>query len=52
VLVWYRVGETEGNVKVSVVMCAGLVQGGGDGSKWKGLSGGVCWFGTGWEKRK
>jgi hypothetical protein len=30
VLVWYSVGETEGNVKFSVVMCASLLQGGGD----------------------
>jgi hypothetical protein len=42
------VGETEANGKGSVVMCSGLVEGGGDGGKWKGFSGGVCWFGTGW----
>jgi hypothetical protein len=52
VLVWYRVGETEGNGKGSVVMCAGFVQGGGDEGKWKGFSGDMCWFGTGWGRRR
>jgi hypothetical protein len=28
VLVWYRMGETQENGKVSVMMCVGLVQGG------------------------
>jgi hypothetical protein len=36
----------KGNGKVSVVMCAGLVQGGGDEGKWKGFSADVCLFGT------
>jgi hypothetical protein len=52
VLVWYSVGETEGNGKGSVVMCAALVRGGGDGGKWKGFIGDVCWFGTGLERRR
>jgi hypothetical protein len=52
VLVWYRVGETEVNGNGSVVMCAGLVQGGVDGGKCEGFSGDVCWFGTGWERRR
>jgi hypothetical protein len=72
VLVWYRVGETEGNGNfsvlfctgflqgereggngnVSVVMCAGLVRCGGEGGKWQGFSGDVCWFGTGWGRRR
>jgi hypothetical protein len=52
VLVWYRVGETEGNGKVSVLMCVVLVQGGGDEGKWKALSADVCWFGTGWGRRR
>jgi hypothetical protein len=52
VLVSYRVGETEGNGKGSVVMSGGFVEGGGDGGKWKGFSGDVCWFGTGWGRRR
>jgi hypothetical protein len=46
------VGETEGNGKGSLVMCAGLVQGGGDGGKWKGFSVDVCWIVTGCGRRK
>jgi hypothetical protein len=41
VLVWYRVGKTEGNGKGSVVMCAGLVHVGGDGVTCKGFCGNV-----------
>jgi hypothetical protein len=52
VLVLYRVGETKGNGKGSVLMCAGLVQGGEDEGKWKGFSGDVCWFGTEWRRRR
>jgi hypothetical protein len=52
VLVWYRVWETEENGKGSGVKCAGLVQGGGDGGKWKGFSADVWWFGTGCGRRK
>jgi hypothetical protein len=33
-------------------MCVGLVQGGGDGGKWKGFSGDVCCFGTGCGRRR
>jgi hypothetical protein len=51
-VVRYRVVETEGNGKGSEVMCDGLVQGGEDGGKWKGFSCDVCWFGTGWRRRK
>jgi hypothetical protein len=51
VLICYRVEETNGNGEGSVVMCAGLVEGGGDGGKWKGFIGDVCWFGTGWGSR-
>jgi hypothetical protein len=31
-------------------MCCRLVQVGRAGGKWKGFSGDVCWFGTGWGK--
>jgi hypothetical protein len=47
VLVWYMVGETEGNRKVSVVMCVGLVQAGGDVRKRKFFSADMYWFSTG-----
>jgi hypothetical protein len=33
-------------------MCVDLVKGGGDGGKWKGFRSDVCWFGTGWGKRR
>jgi hypothetical protein len=46
VLFWYRVWETKGNCKVSVVMCAGLVQGVGDEGNWNVFSGDLCLFGT------
>jgi hypothetical protein len=47
-VVFYREVETEGHGKGYVVMCAGLVQGGGDGGKWIGFSVNMCWFGR-WE---
>jgi hypothetical protein len=52
VLIWYRVGKTEGNGQVPVLIFGGLLQGEGDGGKWKGLSADVCWFGTGWRRRR
>jgi hypothetical protein len=33
-------------------MCAGFVQGGGDGGECKGFAGDVCYFGTGLERRR
>jgi hypothetical protein len=52
VLVWYRVGETDGIGNGSVLMCGGGLQSGGDGIKWKGLGFNVCWFGRGWARRR
>jgi hypothetical protein len=47
VMVCYKLGETKGNEKGSVVMCAGLVQGEGFGGRSKGFSGVLCCFGLG-----
>jgi hypothetical protein len=52
VVVWYWVGDKEGNGKDSVVMCDGLIQGGGDGRKLKVFIGDVWWFGRGWGRRR
>jgi hypothetical protein len=41
------VRKKKGNGNVSVVMCAGLLQGGGDGGKCKFFIAGMYFFSTG-----
>jgi hypothetical protein len=44
--------EADVKGKLSMVMCAGLVDSGGDGGKLKAFSAEVCGFGTGLRRRR